>query len=207
MSKNLKPKSADAYARSSTSRTGVLDTTKLHTYKFNEDLFKKVTITPDGKNHGLIFILDWSGSMGEYLIDTLKQMYNLIWFCDKVNIPFDVYAFTNHYGNADPDSPNMKREVGKLYVDDQFKLLNYVTSGGTKADLNTQLLNLWRLAYGYCYYAGFTTPAQFGLSGTPLNESIVCLHKIIPAFKKKHNIQKVQCVVLSDGEANALQFS
>ena len=34
-------KSADAYARSSTSRTGVLDTAKLHTYKFNEDLFKK----------------------------------------------------------------------------------------------------------------------------------------------------------------------
>ena len=199
-------KSADAYARSSSSRTGVLDTAKLHTYKFNEDLFKKVTVTPDGKNHGLIFILDWSGSMGEYLIDTLKQMYNLIWFCDKVNIPFDVYAFTNNFGNPDPDSPNMKIEVGKLYVDDHFKLLNYVTSGGTKADLNTQLLNLWRLAYGYCHYAGFTTPAQFGLSGTPLNESIVCLHKIIPAFKKKHNIQKVQCVVLSDGEANALQY-
>ena len=35
-------KSADAYSRSSTARTGVLDTAKLHTYKFNEDLFKKV---------------------------------------------------------------------------------------------------------------------------------------------------------------------
>ena len=45
-------KSADAYSRSSTARTGVLDTAKLHTYKFNEDLFKKVTIVPDGKNHG-----------------------------------------------------------------------------------------------------------------------------------------------------------
>ena len=55
-------KSADAYARSSTARTGVLDTSKLHTYKYNEDLFKKVTVVPDGKNHGLIFILDWSGS-------------------------------------------------------------------------------------------------------------------------------------------------
>ena len=36
-------KSADAYARSATSRTGVLDCSKLHTYKYNEDLFKKVT--------------------------------------------------------------------------------------------------------------------------------------------------------------------
>ena len=56
-------KSADAYSRASTSRTGVLDCTKLHTYKYNEDLFKKVTTIPDGKNHGLVFILDWSGSM------------------------------------------------------------------------------------------------------------------------------------------------
>ena len=51
-------KSASAYARSTTARTGVLDTAKLHTYKFNEDIFKKVNIIPEGKNHGLVFILD-----------------------------------------------------------------------------------------------------------------------------------------------------
>ena len=76
---------------SSTSRTGVLDCSKLHTYKFNEDLFKKVNVVPDGKNHGLIFILDWSGSMCDQMEDTIKQLYNLVWFCSKVNIPFDVY--------------------------------------------------------------------------------------------------------------------
>ena len=47
-----------------TSRTGVLDCGVLHTYKYNDDLFKKVTILPEGKNHGLLFIVDWSGSMG-----------------------------------------------------------------------------------------------------------------------------------------------
>ena len=71
-------KSADSYARATTARTGVLDCTKLHTYKYNEDLFKKVGIIPDGKNHGLVFILDWSGSMADTLVDTIKQLYNLI---------------------------------------------------------------------------------------------------------------------------------
>jgi hypothetical protein len=89
-------KSADAYARASTARTGVLDTARLHTYKYNEDLFKKVTVIPDGKNHGLVFILDWSGSMSQVLLDTCKQLFNLIWFCKKVSIPFEVYAFTTH---------------------------------------------------------------------------------------------------------------
>ena len=81
-------KSAESYSRASISRTGVLDCGKLHTYKFNEDLFKKVTTIPDGKNHGLVFILDWSGSMGGCLEDTAKQLFNLAWFCRKVNIPF-----------------------------------------------------------------------------------------------------------------------
>ena len=76
-------KSAGAYARATTSRTGVLDTSKLHTYKYNEDLFKKISVLPDGKNHGLVFILDWSGSMSHIMLDTIKQLYNLMWFCKK----------------------------------------------------------------------------------------------------------------------------
>ena len=100
MSKNSSVKNLlAAYARATTSRTGILDTAVLHTYKFNEDLFKKVSVVPDGKNHGLIFILDWSGSMQNVMMDTIKQLFNLVWFCKKVNIPFEVYAFTNSYPN------------------------------------------------------------------------------------------------------------
>ena len=79
-------KSADAYARATVSKTGVLDCTKLHTYKYNEDLFRKVSVLPDGQNHGLIFILDWSGSMGQCILDTIKQLFNLVWFCNKCNL-------------------------------------------------------------------------------------------------------------------------
>ena len=89
-------KSADAYARAATARTGVLDTAKLHTYKYSEDLFKKVTVIPDGKNHGLIFVLDWSGSMSHCLHSTVKQLLNLTSFCKKVQIPFEVYLSLIH---------------------------------------------------------------------------------------------------------------
>ena len=96
-------KSASAYHRSTVSRTGVLDCTKLHTYKYNEDLFKKISVMPDGKNHGLVFVLDWSGSMTDVIEDTIKQLYNLVWFCKKVAIPFKVFAFTNEYNHAYDD--------------------------------------------------------------------------------------------------------
>ena len=49
-------KSADAYV-ATVSKTGVLDCTKFHSYKYNEDLFKKITVLPDGKNHGLFLFL------------------------------------------------------------------------------------------------------------------------------------------------------
>ena len=71
-------KSADSYARQATAKTGVLDTSKLHTYMYNEDIFRKVTTIPDGKNHGLVFVLYWSGSMNNILEDTLKQLFQLV---------------------------------------------------------------------------------------------------------------------------------
>ena len=119
-------KSASAYARTATSRTGVLDTTKLQTYKFNEDIFKKINVIPDGKNHGLIFVLDWSGSMQHVLTDAVKQLYNLIWFCKKTSIPFEVYAFTNEW--SDPDRYELKshyeKKEGVFKIDERFNLMN-----------------------------------------------------------------------------------
>ena len=205
-------KSADSYARGTTARTGILDCSQLHTYKFNEDLFKKVTTLPDGKNHGLIFVMDWSGSMQPVLQDTLKQLYNLVWFCDKVQIPFEVYAFSNNYSqwkyHEKSPLPRMKREVGKLVVDEEFSLLNLLTSKVSKKVLEKQMHSLWRVAWNMRPEgrSDYTIPGQFILSGTPLNEALISLHQIIPLFKKENNLQKVQCVILTDGESNPLPY-
>ena len=50
-------KSADQYARATTSKTGMLDMGQLHTYKYNDDIFAKVTTLPGAKNHGLVMFL------------------------------------------------------------------------------------------------------------------------------------------------------
>ena len=210
-------KAADNYARSSTSRTGVLDTKKLHQYKFSEDIFRRINVVPDGKNHGLIFILDWSGSMTNCLLSTLKQLYNLIWFCQKVQIPFEVYAFSNTYRynqNAGyyGGDPVVKLQEEKEYdfvLDNNFVLLNFFSSKSNKAGLENQMLNVWRLASNLDatnrnnWYTDdrYTTPNAYHLGGTPLNDALVCLHQILPQFKKENKLQKVQCVILSDGEA------
>ena len=196
-------KSADQYARSSTARTGVLDTGKLHTYKFNEDLFKKVSVVPDGKNHGLIFILDWSGSMSNWMLDTYKQLLNLIWFCKKVNIPFEVYAFTldcNSYMELQPNHPPIYKKVKDVIALEQtFRLMNFFTSSTNSRVLEEQLKNIWAACYAFQNRSGFV-PHHLELSGSPIGESIICLHKLIPAFQQKNKLQKVNAIFLTDGE-------
>ena len=217
-------KAADNYSRSSINRTGVLDTAKLHTYRFNEDIFKRITTVPDGKNHGLVFILDWSGSMAHEMNDTIKQLYNLIWFCKKVNIPFEVYAFSNEWytrnsgytrdeGLFENDSNKLKshyeRKEYQLHVEDTFALMNILTSKSNAKTLEHQLLNIWRisLAFTHAYNAPYRYPNRLSLSGTPLNESLISLHQIIPQFQKENKVQKVQCIILTDGEASQIPYN
>ena len=203
-------KSANAYSRSSVSKTGVLDCSKLHTYKFNEDLFKKVTVLPDGKNHGLVFILDWSGSMGNVIHDTVKQLLNLLWFCKKVNIPFEVYAFTYEFPYSDKDIDEdglkdlQKLKVNDLYLHKTFRLMNLLSHTRTSSEFDRDCLNLWRLSNFTRYYGSTMVPNGLTLSGTPLNETIVALHKILPKFIEETGVEKVNTVFLTDGESNGI---
>ena len=89
-------KAATAHSRAMQSNSGVVDPLKLHSYKYNDDIFKRLTVTPDGKNHGLMMFIDWSGSMHDKIAPTIKQLMNLTMFCRKVQIPFEVYAFSNN---------------------------------------------------------------------------------------------------------------
>ena len=215
-------KAADSYARAAVSRTGVLDTGKLHTYRYNEDIFRKVTTLAEGKNHGLVFVLDWSGSMSDVLMDTVKQLYNLIWFCKKVNIPYEVYAFTNHWASwkrdydgryEAPDDHVDEKVENEFYVSSDFHMMNVLTSKVRSADFENQMRNFYRLAYsadckGYRWGgASYQVPAQLSLSGTPLHEALLALNQILPQFKKSTGVDKMHTIVLTDGEAPPLKYN
>ena len=218
-------KSADAYARATVAKTGVIDCNKLHSYRYNEDIFRKVTTIPDGKNHGLIFILDWSGSMSHVLKDTIKQLFNLVWFCKKVQIPFQVFAFTNEWRRLRSyEEPSGQvgehHEVadGRIQIDGQFSMLEFLSSDCKRGDLEHQMNNLWRLTLSLTHQRSYSFndlhmvikyqyPSRLQLSGTPLNEALVSLNQLIPEFQKRTGVQKIQCITLTDGEAHPLRYS
>jgi hypothetical protein len=195
-------KAADSYARSTTARTGVLDCSKLHTYKYNEDLFRKVTTLADGKNHGLVFVLDWSGSMANVLQDTLKQLFNLMWFCKKASIPTDEEKLLD----LRTQTTAYEKREGLIAVGPWFSMMNVFTSNVKLKELEQQMKNFYRLSYNMTRWSNAPIPTGLGLSGTPLNEAFISLHQILPQFRKQYKVQKVQCVVLTDGESGGMKY-
>ena len=196
-------KSASAYARTTVSKTGVLNTSKLFQYKYNDDIFKKIAVTPDGKNHGLIFNLDWSGSMANVLFNTMKQLLNLIQFCKKTGIPFEVYAFTNEWegkGANRVDNP-VENEI----IIEGFNMINFASSQLKTKELDKVMKYMFRLAYSMTYRcARFHVPYKLYLSGTPLNEAVISMRQILPKFVKENKVEKSHIINLTDGEGSCV---
>lgn len=202
-------KSAKEYKRSMTAKTGQLDMKKIFGYQINEDLFKRVTVVQKGKNHGMMILLDWSGSMDNVIQDTIKQVINLALFCQRVQIPYEVYAFTNGYYNRDDreayeldritrsQTYAAARDSEKDYIDVQeFNLLNFFSSKMTSSDFfkMAELLLDWRSRYVRAY----------ALSSTPLNEALFWVYKNLGDYIAKNNIEKMSFITLTDGEGHAL---
>ena len=214
-------KAATAYKRASTDKTGIIDPLKLPQYQYNEDIFKKLTIIPDGKNHGMMMLLDWSGSMSDVLFNTVKQLINLVEFCRKVNIPFEVYFFTSERSyREDETTKGFTHKSGDWFFEN-FHLVNCLSHRMNKKQADLALKTMFHMGmYFDDRYSGswrmknydedtlaasenYGLPTKYYLGNTPLNESLIYMDKLIPMFKKKYGIEKMTFITLTDGAGNS----
>jgi hypothetical protein len=204
-------KSAQLYKRAQVSKIGSLDMKKLYAYKLQDDLFKRVTTIPKGKNHGMILLVDWSGSMTEVLQDTLKQVINLAMFCNRVQIPYRVFAFTDGYKDKAnkvaaedwaahceklKEIYNAKVEQGDIIKIEGFHLLELFSNKMTTSEFNNMARRV--LDYRFQWNEGYST------GGTPLNEALVWCYQNIGDYMKNNSIEKMTFITLTDGEGASL---
>ena len=212
-------KAAKEHARTATANSGILDSERLYTYKYNEHIFKKLSITPDGKNHGLVMFVDWSGSMSRNMKGTIEQMMVLVMFCKRVNIPFEVYAFSDSYTRYDD-------EVKNRWYHDNYMVDEKIMDHGTVAVNRFNLLNLFSSrmrakelheAYIYMtataeYYTdryrwdrshNFDIPDVMQLGGTPLNSTLFVGFSVMREFQKKNQVDVINSIFLTDGDSHS----
>jgi len=207
-------KAAYQWQRATTAKSGSLDVNKVHAYKYSEDIFAKVTQLADAKNHGMILLVDYSGSMAGTLHNVIDQVIHLVTFCKTVNIPFEVYAFTT--GNR------VRNQIdGEIDMSD-VHLTQLIGSSLNKKDYDSAIKGLFlrkcanenRNKNNYWdkdYDPDLPTLNEYSVTGkceeygsTPLNDALVLSHKLIKEFKNKNAIQKMNLVVLSDGDSNGM---
>lgn len=190
-------KSASAYKRAKISKLGQINVNKLYAYKVKEDLFKQVMTVKDGKKHGMVFLLDWSGSMSNNIAETVEQVINLAMFCQKTQIAYRVFAFTDGYEDDSYQYNGSSREFNKdgLGEDSCFRLLELFSDRMTNSEFNsmtTLMLNRpWRFR-------------NYGLNGTPLEEAMIYMVKFLDKFKSENKVEKLSLITLTDGEGGRL---
>jgi len=190
-------KNADQLKRATTAKTGELNMSKIYSYGFNEDIFKKISVVPGGKSHGLVMFLDWSGSMIDHIGNTMKQLINLVLFCKKLNIPYEVYAFIEET-DREQETSQVKKE-NDIYFR-PYGLMNLLSSRMSSAEFTYACSSLVCLA-GLGSTRGYF-PYWMNMQGTPLNQAIVHAMTIVPEFQKKNKLQIVNTIFLTDGESN-----
>ena len=187
--------------REEESESGRLDPTKLAFYKVSEKIFQSKVELPVGQNHGMVMLIDYSGSMGRSIGAVLDQVSLMAMFCRRVSIPFAAYGFTNSLKEFNPG-----------YLSDPYvttpALSNTAVFEIINSKLNQAAFDL-ALAYLYSYghnrgWAG-SSHVEY-MSSTPLLEAMILLDTVSANFKKTYSVEKLSIMIFSDGEGSTLSF-
>lgn len=205
-------------------KTGKLDMNRLAKYQIVDDIFKRMTYLPEGENHGVNVMIDWSGSIHNEVLDLIEQALVLTMFCRKANIPHRVYLFTDNY---ERDEDGYRRDNGQLlelFSDKQNtreykEMFMYISqiwndyyadrlSGyGRKFEKSLEIWNDWFEGTHYVqnddgyyvYLPRYTVPQRFGLGGTPLDHTLFGMRTLLRDFQKEYGIEKSILTVITDG--------
>ena len=193
-------KAAYQYSRAQESRRGTLDVNKLHKYKYDDQIFQSVMHLADAKSHGMIFFIDYSGSMSYVLKDVLEHTLNLVHFCKKVGIPYRVYSFTSNYSldKEDVSQSDMEFDLSELVLAELFSSeMSSKEYNDAFQMVTCQILNSDQHRFSQQGISKFEH-----LGGTPLDHTLIASHQIVDDFRKKNPVQKLNVIVLTDGESH-----
>lgn len=218
---------ASQLKKARTAKTGELDMDKLWATRLTEDVFLSNTVVPKGKNHGMVFIIDWSGSMSHDIRATLEQVLIQAQFCKKVGIPFDVYSFTDsRVWSRDEDTDSWEKrnrllreaqggnKLDQLMIhSEDFKINHILSSNLSQKKYNemfkTMLMVAETFTGTYWSYrwnpepaellAKHNSPEVFRLGGTPLIETMVVATELVKKFRSQHKVEIMNTILLTDG--------
>jgi hypothetical protein len=163
--------------------------------------------------------------MGRSLADCFLQVLQLVWFCEKAKIPFEVFGFTEVHPIHLMGQEEFKKEQAKFLADDsnerftpdafridpirsnptnilhgQTKLINLASSRDDAAKRERLLAHLYN-----AWVTGTSQrPSCLSLGGTPTVEALALASQFIRDWVKAQNIQIPTVMLVTDGQPNGI---
>lgn len=202
----LRKKTAKNMTHARVGKSGRLDMTKLAKYKFADDLFKRVTVVPDGQSHGIVMLIDGSSSMSGVFGSVLDQVLLFAHFAFKVNIPFECYMFTSRADHYSLQSMGLQT----ITLPTSGSLVGLVNTVTDRASFKKQVQAVFAFRSQFVNdgWAGPIPRVPYSdLGMTPLFAGMMIAERHIARMKRTLRLDKVMAVVISDGDDNAgLQY-
>ena len=225
-------KAAADYKRSWAAKTGELNMDRLHLYQLKDDIFNRIQVVPDGKNHGIVMVVDWSGSMTGSVLSTVEQAALLSMFCRRLSIPFRLFAFSDGYYRKDQENRNIEMRDKKGFLEygsesipgpgmhslevGHLSLLEMFNEKMSNTEFVRSMENWFQLAAsadGYGWYgqsghdrgrfdSDWSVPYGLQLSGTPFDATLVVMRDYLIDFKKNYGLDICSFVALTDGQSH-----
>lgn len=173
-------KSANELANTKNRSIGKINMKKIQKYQLSENIFKQVKSIPEGKNHAVIIMIDYSSSMSanKKIHDTIIQATILAEFCYINDIPFEVILFgsiihTNDFAKSVP-----------------VKLCD---------NLHYKAEYLLAFAFGFCGINEYMNKCYYiRMGGTPTFYSLLSIYRNLRKFKE-NGIEKTSVYIITDG--------
>jgi len=134
----------------------------------------------------------------------LRQTLVMVAFCKRVNIPFEVYGFTDSNGEQYYDTLTFEND---LFKDDShietgsIQLTELVTSRMDKSTYETATKILWNIQRQLTWGGGYDA-----MRSTPLYPALMAMHYVAEDFQKRYAVQKLNLTVLTDGWGDSLDI-
>jgi hypothetical protein len=202
---------AHEYQKILPSKRGGLDPDRLFKYQFADDIFARKVQVQNTKNHGLVILIDLSGSMSGQIKQTIMLTLDLITFCQKAQIKYSVLGFCDgevvaSYNKVFPT------KVSKQNTDYQFnskyKLIEMFSSAMNRQEVANAANWISSVCANMTSWGGSSSTKRqsndFNLGGTPLNEALLQMPSFIRDFRESNGVEIMNFITISDGDSNPL---
>ena len=201
-------KNAKCLAAIKTAKSGKLDLTKLSQYRWTDDLFKRSMTVPNGKSHGVVMMIDGSGSMSSQFAEVIDQTLLFAQFAFQVNIPFEAYMFSDCIDSVDGKTIGQftceSTGLNAITLGASGRLIGLINTTTDRAGFKKQVRVLlavrsqYRANYGRCNGASYIPNSHLG--GTPLFTGMMIAERLVCKMKNERKLDKTTFIVITDGE-------